>query len=181
MWPPFEGDRGLMVQRLSRRRFLLTAGGAASGVALATACQSQAVPVPTGAPAKPAAGAPAATTAPVGAAPAGAAPAATAAPAAPAATTAPAAAQASSGAINRKETLIFSVSDDLNQFADPTLFNPFLTGTKRTGWHFAYEPLYFYNPWFSPEVTAPPGLTGKDGETPYLATSYQYSPDYTDL
>src|ERR671929_215151 len=88
---------------------------------------------------------------------------------------------AAQGPIDRKETLVFSVSDDLNQFVDAQLFNPFLMGNKRTGWHFAFEPLYYYNPWYTAEVTAPPGLQGKDGETPYLATSYQYNQDFTEL
>ncbi|MCC7367338.1 MAG: ABC transporter substrate-binding protein [Chloroflexi bacterium] len=187
-----------MVQRLSRRRFLLLSGTTISAIALTTACQSQAVPLPpagaqpTTAP-KPAEQKPAAAGAPAQSAPAGqSAPAAQApaqaAPPAPAAQ--PAAAQppapaaggdAPASGVNRKETVIMSVSDDLNQFADPEIFNPFLTGAKRTGWHFAYEPLYFYNPWFTKEVTAPPGLQGKDGEIPYLATGYEYSKDYTEL
>jgi peptide/nickel transport system substrate-binding protein len=153
-----------------------------SAVTLTAACQSQAVPVPPSKPAeskpaeaKPAEAKPAAAEAkPAEAKPAAAAP----APAAPAPA---AAADIPTTGVNRKETLIMSVSDDLNQFADPEIFNPFLTGAKRTGWHFAFEPLYYYNPWYTDKVTAPPGLQGKDGEVPFLATAYEYSKDYTEL
>jgi peptide/nickel transport system substrate-binding protein len=169
-----------MVQRLSRRRFLLAASSAISAVALSTACQSQAVPLPTAAPAKPADPKPA-DTKPAAGAPAPTQAPAAQAPAQPAQAPAPAADQAPTTGVNRKETLIMSVSDDLNQFADPEIFNPFLTGSKRTGWHFAFEPLYFYNPWYTNQVTAPPGMAGKDGEIPYLATSYEYNKDYTEL
>jgi peptide/nickel transport system substrate-binding protein len=158
--------------RLSRRHFV-GAGMTALLAAIAAGCADQSVPVPTKAPdvaAKP-------TTA---AQPAGAAPAQP--------TAAPAAAEASvpSGAqgvpqVPRNETLIMSVSDTLNQFTDVTLQNPFVTGALRTGWHFAFEPLFFYNPFWSTQVSGPAWNPGKNGEIPYLAEGYEYSGDFREL
>jgi hypothetical protein len=39
-----------------------------------------------------------------------------------------------------------TVSDTFNQFQDATLSNPFLRAQQRTGWHFMYEPFFFWNP-----------------------------------
>src|SRR5581483_9168305 len=179
-----------MARRLNRRQ-VLALGGVSLAAAVA-ACQSQAIEVPTKAPAGSGGGAPPPTQAPA----AGATPAATAAaaggatPAAPAATK-PAAATPAAGAtaqaapqsvgsianVPREQTVIWSVSDELNQFADTGIFNPFLQGARRTGWHFAFEPLYFYNPYWTDEYTAPPGLKGAKGEIPYQAESYAYNAD----
>src|SRR5690348_16129201 len=128
-----------MARRLNRRR-LIALGGMGFATAVA-ACQSQAIEVPT----KPAASGGAAAPPPPTQAPAsGAAPAATSAPAAAAATPAaaaatkpaaaatPAAAAPAAGAtpqaapqsvgnlanVPREQTVIFSVSDELNQFGD---------------------------------------------------------------
>jgi peptide/nickel transport system substrate-binding protein len=64
---------------------------------------------------------------------------------------------------------------------DVQIENPFLVGQLRTGWHFAFESLYYYNEWWTDQVSAPPGLTGKNGEIPYLATGYQYNQTYDEL
>src|SRR4051794_34551939 len=131
-----------MGRRLNRRQ-LIAIGGMSLAAAVA-ACQSQAIEVPTKAPDKPVGGtAPAPTQAPAasGAAPAASTPAAAAisAPAA-AATPAPAgqpaaaaqpAAPAGVPSVPRNETLIWSVSDELNQFGDTQLFNPFIQGARR--------------------------------------------------
>ncbi|HZQ98993.1 MAG TPA: ABC transporter substrate-binding protein [Chloroflexota bacterium] len=183
-----------MARTLNRRQ-VLALGGVSLAAAVA-ACQSQAIEVPTKAPAASGGGAPPPTQAPA----AGATPAATAAaaggatPAAPAATK-PAAATPAAGAtvqaapqsvgsianVPREQTVIWSVSDELNQFADTGIFNPFLQGARRTGWHFAFEPLYFYNPYWTDEYTAPPGLKGAKGEIPYQAESYAYNADNTEI
>jgi peptide/nickel transport system substrate-binding protein len=185
-------------RRITRRTFVATGALAA----FAVACNEQAVPVPPKpAEQKPAAAAPttapAAATKPAEAAkPAeatkpAAAPAATAPAAgspAPAAATKPAEAAgaqsaaakppaAATGTIARNETLIMSVSDTFNQFQDATLFNPFLRGQQRSGWHFAFEPLFFYNPYWTKEVVWPKG----GPEIPWLAESYQYNADNTEL
>ncbi|MGH2460642.1 MAG: ABC transporter substrate-binding protein, partial [Chloroflexota bacterium] len=115
-------------------------------------------------------------------------PTATAAPQA-AATTAPAAAtvapptvpQPQVASIPRTETLIVSVSDSVNQMDDAVIANPFLIGAQRTGWQFAFEAPYYYNEWWTDQVSAPPGMTGKNGEIPYLATDYQYNDSYDEL
>ncbi len=83
--------------------------------------------------------------------------------------------------VPRNETLIMSVSDTINQMNDVEVQNPFLTNAQRTGWHFAFEPFYFYNPFWNAKVSAPPGLTGNNGEIPYQAESYSFNPDYTEL
>ncbi len=183
-----------MTRRVSRRTLI-----ALGGVAVATmACNQQAVVVPT-----PAAKSAATTAAPATAPGTTAAPAATAAPgaaaaAAPAATAPPGAAPAATSApatavpvaagpapvvaeVPRKDTLILSVSDSLNQMQDSAIMNPFLLGVQRTGWHFAFEPLFYYNPYWTADITAPPGLKGKNGEIPYQAESYEYNKDNTEI
>lgn len=79
------------------------------------------------------------------------------------------------------QTLIVSVSDSINQMTDTDIMNPFLLSAQRTGWHFSYEPLYYYDSVWNDKVSAPPGLTGKNGEIPYQAESYSYNPEYTEL
>ncbi|GAA4993922.1 ABC transporter substrate-binding protein [Actinopolymorpha pittospori] len=86
-----------------------------------------------------------------------------------------------SGAQDREDTLIVSVSDTINQLSDVGVVNPFLLGTYRTGWQFAFEPLFFYNPWWTAKVTGPAWLPGKDGVIPYLATGFRYNADYTEI
>lgn len=89
------------------------------------------------------------------------------------------AAVSGSGSVTRKETLIVSLSDTANQMSDINVVNPYVTGTNRTGWHFAYEPLFLYNVWWTAKVSGPPWDRGKNGEIPYLATGYDYNDDYT--
>lgn len=83
------------------------------------------------------------------------------------------------GPITRKQTVILSVSDTANQLSDLDVVNPYVTGTNRTGWHFAFEPLFIYNPWHTSQVSGPSWNPGKNGEIPYLATSYKYNSDFT--
>ncbi|MFN8523640.1 MAG: ABC transporter substrate-binding protein [Chloroflexota bacterium] len=158
-----------MNRQLTRRQFLVQVTG--SIAALATACQSQEVPVPPkpAEKAQPVVPAPAAATAPAEAKPAAAAAPTTAAPA------------AKPGEISRKETLIMSVSDTFNQFQDTELANPFLRAQQRTGWHFMFEPLFFYNPYWTRDVTWPKGLPGKDAEIPWLAESYEFNADSSEV
>ena len=57
---------------------------------------------------------------------------------------------------------------------DVEIMNAFIPGALRTGWHFAQEPLYFYNPLWTREISGPPWRPdAKDGEIPYLATGYE--------
>jgi peptide/nickel transport system substrate-binding protein len=95
--------------------------------------------------------------------------------------TAPAPTPATLANVARNETVIMSVSDIFNQFQDAALANPFLRGQQRTGWHIVYEPLCFYNRYWTREVTWPKGLAGKETEIPWLAESYQYNKDSTEL
>lgn len=81
--------------------------------------------------------------------------------------------------IPRNQTMIMSVSDTENQIGDVGIENPFVTGQYRTGWNFAFEPLYFYNMWNTKAVSGPSWNPGKNGEIPYQATSYQYKSDFT--
>jgi len=182
--------------KLSRRLFV--ALGATAAAALAAACNDQSVAVPT----KPSAGAPAPTAgssapqaaaqgapaaaaatptaaAPAGTGTGGAAPAATSAPGG--ATAAPTAPPALLGQVARNETVIMSVSDTFNQFQDATLANPFLRGQQRTGWHIVYEPLFYYNPYWTSAVKWPKGIPGRETEIPWQAESYEYNKDFTEL
>lgn len=74
-----------------------------------------------------------------------------------------------------------SESDAVNQFTDVKLFNPFVTGIARSGWQFAFEPLYFYNMYNTDQVCGPPGMPCQGGEIPWQAESYAYNSDYTEL
>ena len=164
-----------MRPRLSRRQFLV--GGGYGLAALLAACGAQSEPI-----AIPTKGAATAAT-PAAAQPTAAGAAKPTTAAAPASgETKPAAAPAGGVAqVPRNETLIMSVSDTLNQMTDVELMNPFITGALRTGWHFAFEPLFYYNPFWNDAVTAPPWLSGKNGEIPYLAESYSYNQDFTEV
>jgi peptide/nickel transport system substrate-binding protein len=173
-----------MSRILSRRTFLVTWSAAAA--AFVAGCQSQAVPVPPAAPTTPPAAKPtsapaAATTAPAAAAPTPAAAAPTTAAAPAAAPTAVPAAPASVSSVARNETFIMTVSDTFNQFQDATLSNPFLRGQQRTGWHFMYEPLFFWNPYWTQAVTWPVGLPDNPGRVPWLAESAAYNADSSEL
>jgi peptide/nickel transport system substrate-binding protein len=158
-----------MSRKLTRRLFIVASAGAAA--ALGGACQSQEVPVS----ARP-------TDTPAGA-PATAAPTKPTEVAKPAATEAPkpTAAPAVATQVTRNETLIMSVSDTFNQFQDPTLANPFLRGQQRTGWHFMFEPLFYYNPYWTGDVKWPAGLPDRPNEIPWLAEGYGYNADNTEL
>lgn len=95
---------------------------------------------------------------------------------------APSAAAARSGpaSVPRNKTLVVSVSDTANQMSDVDVVNPFVTGTNRTGWQWAYEPLFFYNPWWTSKVSAPHWIKGaSQGVVPYQATGYTYNSDYS--
>lgn len=164
---------------LVSRREILRGIAALGGITLLAACGGQSPASPTAAPAG---NAPAPS--PTGATAAPSGPVATSAPAAVApATPTPAVAPSSqtTSQIPREQTLIFSESDAVNQFADVQIMNPHLPGVARSGWHFAFEPLYLYNPYYNDQVCGPAGLTCKNGEIPYQAESYAYSADYTQL
>ena len=157
-----------MSRSLSRRAFLATWGSAIAGIAVA--CQSQAVPLPPTA-ATPASSGPSPTSAPATAAPASAP------------TVAPTAVAASGGLtpVARNETLIMTVSDTFGQFQDASLANPFLRATQRTGWHFAFEPLFFWNPYRNQDVQWPAGLPGNEARIPWLAENATYNADSSEL
>ncbi len=150
--------------QLHRREFLIGLSAVSLGLLAACAGNNQAIELPT--PTRPAA-----RTTPAAAG--GAAPTTAGQPAPAAAPPVP--------PVPRNQTLIVSVSDTLNQMDDVELLNPFLAGARRTGWHFSYEPLFFYNSVWNDKVSAPPDLKGQNGEIPYLAESYAYNPDFTEL
>lgn len=154
----------MRIYRIPRRQFLATLSTGALAV-LAAACSSndQAIVLPTK------------TAAPAGSSSAAPSTAASAA----GSSTAPVAANVAE--VPRNQTLILSVSDSINQMTDTDIMNPFLQGAQRTGWHFSFEPLFYYDSVWNDKVSAPPGLTGKNGEIPYQAESYSYNPEYTEL
>lgn len=164
-----------MGKRLTRRHLLSTWTLFAAST-LAIACNSQAVSVPTAA-----AGQGSQAKAPTAPAAGQAAPAQ--AQATPQVQPNPTAGTSAGNIpeVPRSDTLILSVSDSVNEMTDADLFNPFITGAQRTGWQFAFEPLYYYNPWWTKEVSGPAWNPGQEGEIPYLATSYKYNDDFTEL
>jgi peptide/nickel transport system substrate-binding protein len=160
----------MTTRQLHRREFLVAASAAAAASLLA-ACSSgsQAVVLPTKTP-NPAGSAPATTGQSAAGSPAAVGQAS------------PAAVPSNIPQVPRNQTLIMSVSDSVNQMNDAEIHNPFLLNVaQRTGWHFAFEPFYFYDSVWNEKVTAPPGLTGSKGEIPYQAESYQFNADYTEL
>ena len=164
----------MAMHQMHRRSFLAGASATAAASLLAACGNSQAIELPTK---TPAASGQAAAPATTGQAP-------TVAGAAPvmAGQASPAAIPAGIPQVPRNQTLIMSVSDSIDQMNDSEIHNPFLpTVAQRTGWHFAFEPLYFYDSVWNDKVTAPPGLTGSKGEIPYQAESYAYNADYTEL
>lgn len=151
-------------QRLSRRSLLFGATAVGMGALLA-ACSQAPPATPTVAPAAPAPR-PTAAAQPTAAAKAN---------------PTPVSAPQATKQIPRSQTLILSESDAVNQFTDVEIMNPYLNGIARSGWQFAFEPLYFYNTYYTDQVCGPPGMPCKDGEIPWQATSYAYSDDSTQL
>ena len=164
----------------SRRHFLRIAllGGTA---ALAAACSAPAPAQPTAAPAQPGtvptvppaaqppAPKPTAAPAPTTAAAAAAPTATTAAAAAP--TTAPTA-QAAAGQprqVARNRSLILMWAGTQGKYVDAELWNPYIpTANHQNGPGLFYEPLAFYSAF-------------ADKTIPWLAESWQYSPDFKQL
>jgi peptide/nickel transport system substrate-binding protein len=154
---------------MNRRSFLRFAA-LGSTLALAAAC-APAAPAPSAAPTTAPAAAP--TTAPAAAAQPTTAPAAaaTTAPVA-AATAAPTAAQAAPAQpaqVPRNRSLILMWAGTDGKYIDAELWNPFAPDANhQNGPGLFYEPLYFYSAYANKEI-------------PWLAESYQYSPDYKQL
>ena len=74
----------------------------------------------------------------------------------------------------RNRTLIMDCAE-INvcggQIQDYNSFNPFApAAASRTGWNFAYEPLYYYN-----------AFVDKDNLIPWIATGHEYNDNYTEL
>lgn len=157
------------------------------GAALLAACSSSTPASPTAAPAGASAAptsASAATSAPAAAATTAPTPVAAAAKPTTAPQSSPAAQPAPQAVkqVPRNQTLILGCADGPpNQFGDVQLMNPFLTGITRSGYNFAMEPLYYYNPYNTSAVCGPSGMECKDGEIPWLAESYSYSSDFSQL
>jgi peptide/nickel transport system substrate-binding protein len=156
----------------TRRRFLLTVGLISAGGVLA-ACSQSAPAAPTAAPA-------AATTAPAAAKPTTApAAAATTAPAAAAKpTTAPAAAATTAPAaaaggqlkdVPRTKQLLLAQGGTQGKYLDYDLWNAYALGANhQTGPNLIHEPLAFYSAY-------------GDKEYLWLASGYEYSPDFKQL
>ncbi len=163
----------MTMRRLYRREFLAAVSvAAATSILAACAANDQAVDLPTRTPA-PGGAAPVTTGQPTGAA---------GQPTVMGQASPAAVVPANIPQVPRNQTLILSVSDSLNQMNDAEVHNPLLPNVaQRTGWHFAFEPLFFYDSVWNDKVTAPPGLTGKNGEIPYQAESYAFNPGFTEL
>ena len=160
-----------LIGKTSRRQFLFSVGGLGTA-ALLVAC-SQATTT------NPAAATPTTQAKPTTAATPTAQAKPTTAPAG--SPTAQAAPQATTQ-VSRAQTLILGCADGpQNQFADVKLMNPFLTGITRSGYNFAMEPLYYYNPYHTQAVCGPKGETCTNGEIPWLAESYSYNKDFTQV
>lgn len=169
---------GLGSNRAITRRSFVAIGGSAFAVGLLAACggapaaptAAPAAPAATAAPAAPAQPTVAPTTAPAAAAPTNTpAPAAAATPAA-APTTAPApAAPGKLKDVPRNRTLVTVRGGTNAKFTEDQLWNPFIpSANHQLGSQFVCEPLAFYSAYQNKLI-------------PWLASSYEYSPDYTSL
>jgi peptide/nickel transport system substrate-binding protein len=86
-----------------------------------------------------------------------------------AATAAPAAAASGVAEVARDKTLIMVFGGDGTQYTDVGLANPYATGaTHQMGNSCIYEPLQYYSAF-------------ADEYTPWMATSYEYNDDFTEL
>jgi len=182
----------MVSRRLVSRRFALQSIGGFGVVALLGACAPSAPPSPTAAAAQaapttaPAAAAPtpaaAATTAPAAAATTAPAPAAPTAPPTSAPTAAPAAAGDPSKLKqvprNRTWISVGTGGEAPQQFSDVALHNPFLLGVSRSGYQVVMEPLFYYNAYNTDAACGPPGVDCKNGEMPWIGTSYKFSDDF---
>lgn len=163
--------RGTAVPRLTRRRVLqwgVALTGLPIGALLLQACGTATTATP-----RPTTAASAATPKPT---------AATVRPTAAATTTA-GVQPATLKNVPRNRTLVLTgVPEAPNQFTgDVAMQNPFLPGITRSGFQVMMEPLYFYNSYYTDKVCGPPGMACTDGEIPWLATSYQYNSDSTEI
>jgi peptide/nickel transport system substrate-binding protein len=160
-------------ERILSRRWFLRATLLGGTAALAAACAPAApapAPAPTAAPAAAPTTAPAAAPTAAAAAKPTTAPAAapTTAPAA-AATTAPQAAPAQPAQVGRKDTLILVNGGRDGKYTDFELWNVYdPSATHQVGQGLLYEPLTYYSAFANKEI-------------PWLAESYQFTPDYKQL
>lgn len=181
-------------RHVNRRQILAYVSGIGSSVFLA-ACSSPAAPSPTAAPTTSGQGTTSGptriATPPIKSAAAPTVRASTttpssvtvASPTSAGPTTAPGAAPLGLKAVPRNKTFIsVGVGGEApQQFSDVQMQNPFLHGISRSGYQIVMEPLYYYNPYHSDNVCGPSGITCAKGEIPWLATSYQYNSDFTQL
>lgn len=169
----------LVSRRVSRRHALVSLAGIGTTVLLA-ACSAQTPSSSTGnpggsVPAAPTAAATSSSSTTVQPT------AATQPTTAPQVTSTAAAAPQANNQVPRNQTLVISESDAVGQFADVQIMNPHMPGIARSGWHFAFEPLFLYNPYYTDKVCGPPGVKCKDGEIPWQGESYTYNADYTQV
>src|SRR5215472_15452469 len=177
-------------QRPVSRRFFVRSIGSFGAVALFAACSPAAPSSPTAAPAAPTAAPAAAPTTAAPPAKPTTAPAPTTAPTtAPAAakpTTAPTAAPAAAVDLSslkqvpRNKTWIsVGVGGEApQQFSDVAMHNPFLTGISRSGYQVVMEPPFYYNAYYTDAVCGLNGVQCKNGEMPWIGTSYKFSDDF---
>ena len=161
----------------SRRRFLLSTG--TIGVATLLAACSGGNPTtpastPASIPSTPAPATPGPANAPSASAPTVASPSVKPVSAATAAT------GSSPKPVARNRTLILqSVDQPTSEFVDVELMNPFQTGITRSGYQLAFEPLFYYNAYYTSKVCGPASVACQNGEIPWLAESYAYNKDFT--
>lgn len=82
--------------------------------------------------------------------------------------------------IPRNRTLVLGLTG--GQLTDFNEFNPYLTGTSTsTGFPYAFEGTYYYNSYHTAKVSGPPGMKSDQGLIPWLAETYNYNNDFTQL
>lgn len=164
--------------KFSRRQLLISVGGIGA-TALLAACGG-ATTTPTSAPAPSAAASMAPSSAPSSSAAPSAAASAAPAGATVAPTPAPAQQAGQLKTVARNRTLIHGITG--TQLTDYNTFNPFLPGiASSTGYPFSFEPAYYYNAYNKGSSCGPAGMKCEDGFIPWLAESYEYNSDFTQL
>ena len=82
--------------------------------------------------------------------------------------------------VERNRTLIFGIT--AVQITDATTFNPYVPGiSTMTGFPYCFEPAFYYNAYNTDEVCGPEGVDCDKGLIPWLAESFKYNADFTEV
>ncbi len=82
--------------------------------------------------------------------------------------------------VPRNRTLILGIT--AVQITDATTFNPYVPGINTgTGFPYCFEPAFYYNAYNTDKVCGPEGVKCDKGLIPWLAESFKYNADFTEV